>query len=253
MGGGCFETSLANRFEFFGVVSDTATRSTHGERWTNNRRKTHLFLHCPGFFHRMSDAGTCRAQTDFGHRILELGTIFGFVDGFGCRADQLALVFIQHAVTPKIERAVQCRLATHRGQDCIRAFFIDDAFNHLPGDGLNVSDIGHLGVGHDGGRITVDQNDFVAFLAQGLASLRAGIIELTGLTDDDRTGTNDENAFDIGTLSHFCVSPSSPRSGRTKGRCHADRVMPRDVPESRMQDDQYARILAATRQTERYA
>ena len=49
------------------------------------------------------------------------------------------------------------------------------------------------GIGHDGGRIGIDQHDLVAQFSQGLAGLGAGIVEFTGLADDDGTGTDDHN------------------------------------------------------------
>ncbi len=39
--------------------------------------------------------------------------------------------------------------------------------------------------GHDGGRIAVDQNDFITFRAQGFTGLRAGIIKFAGLPNND--------------------------------------------------------------------
>ncbi len=42
------------------------------------------------------------------------------------------------------------------------------------------------GIGHDGGRVGVDQDDLIAQLSQGLAGLGAGIVEFAGLADDDR-------------------------------------------------------------------
>ena len=43
--------------------------------------------------------------------------------------------------------------------------------------------------------IGVDQDDVVAFLAQGLAGLGAGIIELAGLADDDGAGADEQDLF----------------------------------------------------------
>ena len=51
------------------------------------------------------------------------------------------------------------------------------------------------GIGHDRGRVRVDQHDLVALFAQGLAGLRAGVVELAGLPDDDRAGADEQNAW----------------------------------------------------------
>jgi hypothetical protein len=80
-------------------------------------------------------------------------------------------------------------------------------FQHLPGDGLDVGHIGHVRVGHDGRRVAVDQDDAVALLAQRLAGLGAGVVELAGLADDDRAGADDQDALDVGALRHLNVPP----------------------------------------------
>src|SRR3989442_11127898 len=41
--------------------------------------------------------------------------------------------------------------------------------DRLPGDGLDVGDVGRGRVGHDRGRVAVDQDDLVALFAQRLA------------------------------------------------------------------------------------
>ena len=43
---------------------------------------------------------------------------------------------------------------------------------------------------------------FVALFAQRLAGLGAGVIELAGLTDDDRAGADDEDALDVCAFWH---------------------------------------------------
>ena len=61
---------------------------------------------------------------------------------------------------------------------------------HIYIERFDVGDVGGPRVGHDGGRVGVDQHDLVSQLPQGLAGLGAGIVELTGLSDDNRTGAN---------------------------------------------------------------
>ena len=45
--------------------------------------------------------------------------------------------------------------------------------------------------------IRVDQHHLVALLAKGLAGLGAGVVELAGLTDDDRPGTDEQDFVDV--------------------------------------------------------
>src|SRR2546422_4977960 len=47
-----------------------------------------------------------------------------------------------------------------------------------------------LRIGHDGGRVAVDQDDAIPLLAQGLAGLGPRVVKLAGLADDDRARTD---------------------------------------------------------------
>ena len=47
-----------------------------------------------------------------------------------------------------------------------------------------------------------DQDDPVALFLQRATGLGAGIVEFAGLSDDDRSGADDEDRFDIGTFRH---------------------------------------------------
>ena len=201
----------------------------------------------------MRNARARRAKTNLGHRLFELLTVFRFINSLWSCADQLDAVLVQHTMTPEIERAIERGLTTHRRQNRIRLFFVDDALDYLPGNWLDVGDVRHLGVGHDGRGVAIDQNDFVTFFAQCLTGLCAGIIELARLTNDDRAGTDDQDALYIVTLRHADVSPSWRQSDRIATRCHAARVRPRGGPENRMRVDPCARSPVKNHQTARHA
>ena len=207
-GGRGFEAALADGLEFFCVVGDATAGATERETRPDDRGKAEQPLDRPGLVERMRDARASRAQPDAGHGFLELLTVFGLVDGLGRGADQFAAVALEHAMAMQIERAIERGLASHRGKDGVGTLLVDDALDHLPGDRLDVGDIGRARVGHDRGRIAVDQDHPKAFLAQRLAGLSAGIVELAGLADDDRAGPDDENAGNVGTARHVMRSPS---------------------------------------------
>ena len=50
--------------------------------------------------------------------------------------------------------------------------------------------------------LRVDQDDGIAFLAQGFARLGAAVIELARLADDDGTGADEQDFFQIGATRH---------------------------------------------------
>ena len=60
----------------------------------------------------------------------------------------------------------------------------------------------HLRVRHDRGRVAVDQDHLEPFGAQRLARLRARVVELGGLADDDRPRADHEDAFDVSAFGH---------------------------------------------------
>ena len=61
--------------------------------------------------------------------------------------------------------------------------------------------------------LRVDQDDPVALLAQRLARLRAGVVELARLADDDRAGADDQDALDVGALWHGIWLQARPAIG----------------------------------------
>ena len=195
--------ALTNRLKLFRVIGDTAARSTQGKAWANDSRKAQGFLDSPRLFHAVRDTRTGRTQSDFGHGIFELEAVFGLVNRLRRRTDQFHFVFFKNAVVPKIQGAVQRRLPAHGGKNGIWFFFGNNFLNGLPGNGFNVGDVCRGWVGHDRGRIAVDENDLVALLAQGFTGLNAGVIKLAGLSNNDRSSANDQDAFNIGTFWHF--------------------------------------------------
>ena len=145
----------------------------------------------------MGDARAGRTQPNFGHRVFELQAVFGFVDRFWRSANQFNFVFVEHAVTPQVQGAIQSRLSTHGGQYRVGPLFGNDLLNRLPSDRLDVGDICRGRVSHDRRGVAVDQDDFVALFAQGLAGLHARIIELASLANDDGACPNDQNTFQV--------------------------------------------------------
>ena len=97
---------------------------------------------------------------------------------------------------------VQAGLAAEGRQDGVGPLDGDDLLDDLGRDRLDVGPVGHLGVGHDRGRVRVDQDDLVPLLAERLARLGARVVELARLADDDRPGADDQDLLDVGTLGH---------------------------------------------------
>ena len=145
----------------------------------------------------MRDARAGNIQADPQHRFFEQLTIFAFGDGLCICADQFHPVAREGAISIKLHRRIQRGLAAHGRQNRIRFFPFDDRLDDLGRNRLDVSPVRELGVGHDRGRIRINQDHFVAFFAQRLARLHAGIIEFAALPDHDRTGANEQNFLEL--------------------------------------------------------
>jgi len=99
----------------------------------------------------------------------------------------------------------------------------------MRGDGFDVRCIRQVGVGHDRGGVAVDEDDAIALLPQNATRLGAGIIELTRLTDDDGTRTDNEDGADISSFGHEEGSRElSAESWKLRVECSKLKVMWRE-------------------------
>ena len=213
------EPALDDLLEFLAVVGDAAARAAHGERRADHAGETHGGLDLVRLRQRVRHRGARTLEADLRHGIAEQLAVLGHVDGLaGCR-DELHAVFGEHAFAHQVERRVQRRLAAHGGQQRVGFFLLDDARQRAPVDGLDVDRVGHLRVGHDGRGIRIHQDDAVALLLERLAGLRAGIVELARLADDDGAGADDQDAFDVCTFWHESLASALRRLCRAVAAC----------------------------------
>ncbi len=177
--------------------------AAQGEAGANKERVApDLLGDAVGIFQRAGDAAARRLQPSGGHGILEQLAIFGHLHGAQIGADQLDAVAVKHAGFGQRHGQVEARLPAHRRQQRVGPLLSDDALQNLDGERLDVGGVGHLRVGHNRGRVGVHQHDPVAFLAQRLARLRAGVVELARLADHDRPRADDEDGGDISAFGH---------------------------------------------------
>lgn len=142
----------------------------------------------------MSDTGTRSFQTDFLHRYVETAAVFGFINRIGSGTNHGDAELFQHALTLKLQRTVQRRLPPWLAAPRPGALFNNLAY-HFPVNRLDVGCISHFRVGHDGRRVGVHQNDAVTLFTQGFTRLRARVVKLTRLTDNNRARTQNQDTF----------------------------------------------------------
>lgn len=121
------------------------------------------------------------------------------------RADEFHAVFFQDSVLGHGHGCVQACLTTQGWQQGARPFSFDDAGHSLWFDGLDVGPVGQVRIGHDRSRIGVDQDHLIPLFLQGFQGLGAGIVELTGLPDDNGTRTDEHYLLEICSLGHLWV------------------------------------------------
>src|SRR5699024_7557762 len=184
------------------IEGDARAESAHRERGAHDEWVAEVLGRGEAVVHRVGDpgAGDLRAATF--HDPFEGMAVFTGVDRLHPDADEFDVVFRQHARIMEGDGGVERRLPSERGEDRVGAFLGDDRFHHLRGDGFDVGGVGELRVGHDRGRVGVDEDDPQALLPQHAAGLGARVVELRGLADDDGAGADDENTGAIGTTWH---------------------------------------------------
>ena len=210
------DTSSRKLAELLDVVGDAAADAAERERRANDRGKPDVFDGGEGFVDAAYVAALGHVRADRPHRLPKQQPILGNLDCLDRRADQLDAVFLQNARLAESDREIQRRLTADGRQDGLRFFLRDDRLEHLGRQGLDVGAVGELRVGHDRRRIAVDEDDFQSLGTQRFAGLSTRVVELAGLTDDDRTRTDDEDALDVCTLWHSNVDPTSVSGNHTR-------------------------------------
>ena len=197
MGRGDVEAGLHHLLELLAVVGDAAARAAEGVARADDDGK--IADQLVGGLKRvgkgLDGGGAGHVEADLEHGLLEDVAGLALFDRLRAGADHFDAVFFKDARLVQIHREVQAGLPAEGRQEGVGTLLRDDLFEGVHGERLDVGDVGELRVRHDGGRVAVDQDDAVAFLAQRLAGLGAGIVELAGLADDDGAGADDQDGL----------------------------------------------------------
>ena len=196
--------------KFFAVIGDRTAGAAERERRANHHGIAQLVAQAQGIL-RVVHQRRCRhVETHLAAGVLEPQPVFGDFDGAQRRANHLDVILFQNAGLGQLDGEIQSRLPADGGQERIRPFEFDNFFQIGFGEGLDVGAVGELRVGHDRGGVGIHQNDFVALGAQRLARLRARIVELAGLADNDRPRADNQNLLDVFALRHAYSAISRP-------------------------------------------
>ncbi len=191
-------------------------RPAEGEGRAHDERQPDLLDRRARVGHAVGDRAARNPQSGVGHGLAKALPVLGTVDRVVVGADQLDPVLGQRSVLVQGLGQVQCGLAAERGQQRIGLFALDHLRDRAREQRLDVGHGRDLGVGHDRGRIGVDQDDLVALLHQHPAGLGARIVELGRLADDDRPGSDQQDLVDVIAAGHYAAAliSSTKRSNR---------------------------------------
>src|SRR5665647_2479502 len=172
------------------VMGKSRAQPAHGERRSHHQWIAEL--RCGGytFVHRVHDMAARGLATTAFDNAFEQVPVLAQLDGLEAGADERAAVLLEDASLVQEDGRVERRLAAEGRQDGVGAFLGDDGLDDLGRDRLDVGGIGELGVGHDRGRVGVDQDDPEGFLTQacrvrreeGLRALRVNSSPATIMT-----------------------------------------------------------------------
>ena len=135
----------------------------------------------------MCEAASWRRDPDLVHRFLEKLTILAHLDRVDVGADQLYTELVENSLLVKFDGKVEPGLPADSWEQCIGAFLLDNGGGRFECKRLDVSSVRDLGIGHDRRRVGIDEHNLEALLLQSTTCLRARIIELASLTDDNWT------------------------------------------------------------------
>ena len=180
-------------------LDDPAAGAAQREGRPNNGRQPDLLeRHVRGVF-------TLRGRQPFDYRarrvrlvdpieqVAERLAILGHPDRLERRPEQADVVALEDTRLREGRGQVEGRLSAEAGKEAVRFLARNDGFDRFDGQRLEVDRVGDLRVGHDRGRVAVDEDRPDALRPEGAASLRAGVVELRRLADDDRPRPQDQD------------------------------------------------------------
>ncbi|CAB4622900.1 unannotated protein [freshwater metagenome] len=177
---------LDHSAQFCLVMGEAGTETSHRERRSNHHGIAGPGNKCERSVNRVHDNALCDISTTLDHQVLENLPVFTTLNRLEFGSNQFDVVLRQDSLFVKCHCGVQRGLTTERRQNRIRSFLGDDRFDCRRRDRLNVRRIREIGIGHDGRRIRIDENDADSLFAKHAAGLSARIVELGRLPNHDR-------------------------------------------------------------------
>ena len=181
------ERTFGQLNEGFFVGADTTTKTTQSVSRTYHDRITDFTGSLQSIFHALYGVTLGRLHRYFVEFLHEEVTVFSVHDSLYRGTQHTYTVFFENALLIEFRTAVQRRLSTESQQNAIGTFLLDDFFHEIRSHRQEVNLIGDTFRSLDGSDVGVHQHGADTFFTQRFQRLRTGVIELSGLTDLERT------------------------------------------------------------------
>ena len=183
-------------------MSNTAASAAQGVSGANDQGIADLTTKFASSHDGFNDGAFGDRLVDFFHSFFEQFAVFATFNSGDLSAKKFYVIVSENAFFFQSHCQVQTNLTAQGSKQGIRTFTLNDIFQEFNIYRFNVYAVCNVYVGHDGCRVRVYQYNFEAFFFQSTASLSTSIVKFCCLTDDDRTGADYENFFNICKFRH---------------------------------------------------
>ena len=203
-----FKTGMSNLLQFLRIIRDSPAASAERECRSDNDRIADPFRTGKRFFFGGCDFRGNDRLVNLLHGTPEEITVFRTFNGFNIGPKQTDTVFRKPVVFAQLHRQCKTGLSAKSCQQTVRLFLHNDPLQGFRIERFKVNLIRKMFVGHDRCRVGIGKHDIDSFRFQNTARLRAGIIKLCGLADNDRSRTDHKYLFDGIISGHVYCPPS---------------------------------------------
>ena len=192
--------------KFFFIVGKAATRSTKRKGGTKHNGISDLPCDLQSFFDRIGYIRGKNGLAETLAQLLEKLSVLCSLNRFTACSEKLDTAFLKDSLFFKLHSQIQSRLTADTGQDRVGALITNNLCDIFQCQRLHIDLIRNGGIRHNRCGVGVTKDDFVALFLKSKARLRSRVVKLCRLTDNDRTGADHKDLFNIGSLRH-CSSP----------------------------------------------
>ena len=188
------------------TVGKSAAGSAQREGRAKNDRITDFLRGSTTFFHASNHDGREYRLAELLAKSLELFTVLGHLYTRGICSKKFTSAFGEDAFLLKLHGKVETCLTADAGENRVGSLAADDSRDIFEVKRFHIYPVCNRLVCHNSGGVGVAQNHFIPLFFEREAGLRARVVELGGLSDDDRAGAYDQDFVYICSFRHDVLS-----------------------------------------------